>query len=62
MLPSTGLFKSFACPYYNSAGNGSGSGSNDENGEASFNCKRPFCHFKHNRKGECVCVSSYANT
>ncbi|EDW16809.1 RNA exonuclease 1 homolog [Drosophila mojavensis] len=49
MLPSTGLFKSFACPYYNSAGNGSG---NDENGEASFNCKRPFCHFKHNRKDD----------
>ncbi|EDV91027.1 RNA exonuclease 1 homolog [Drosophila grimshawi] len=43
MLPSTGLFKSFACPYYNSAGSAS-----KDNSAAT--CKRPFCHFKHLRK------------
>ncbi|XP_064555291.1 RNA exonuclease 1 homolog [Drosophila montana] len=48
MLPSTGLFKSFACPYYSSTV----SGNKDSNGEASFNCKRPFCHFKHIRKDD----------
>ncbi|KAM8703365.1 hypothetical protein ACLKA7_008052 [Drosophila subpalustris] len=46
MLPSTGLFKDIVCPYYDSIG----SGKKESSGEASFTCKRPFCHFKHLRK------------
>ncbi|XP_017052786.2 RNA exonuclease 1 homolog isoform X1 [Drosophila ficusphila] len=38
MLPSTGLFKGFLCPYFDS---------NDESA-----CRRPFCHFKHARKDD----------
>ncbi|KAH8382371.1 hypothetical protein KR009_003213 [Drosophila setifemur] len=41
MLPSTGLFKSFICPYYDGK----------EGGDAE-SCRRPFCHFKHARKDE----------
>ncbi|XP_055381056.1 RNA exonuclease 1 homolog isoform X2 [Condylostylus longicornis] len=36
MLPSTGLFKSIACPYYDSQ----------------KSCTRPYCHFKHAKKDE----------
>ncbi|EDX14684.1 GD21350 [Drosophila simulans] len=38
MLPSTGLFKGFVCPYFD--------------GQDAASCKRPFCHFKHARKDE----------
>ncbi|EDW98469.1 RNA exonuclease 1 homolog [Drosophila yakuba] len=38
MLPSTGLFKGFLCPYFD--------------GQDAATCKRPFCHFKHARKDE----------
>lgn len=38
MLPSTGLFKGFLCPYFD--------------GQDAASCKRPFCHFKHARKDE----------
>ncbi|KAH8326182.1 hypothetical protein KR067_003107 [Drosophila pandora] len=41
MLPSTGLFKDFLCPYYD--GNESGD---------TTSCRRPFCHFKHARKDD----------
>jgi len=51
MLPSTGLFKGIVCPYYDSTGNNF---KTQSNGEASLNCKRPFCHFKHIRKGKFV--------
>ncbi|XP_005190423.2 RNA exonuclease 1 homolog [Musca domestica] len=46
MLPSTGLFKSFVCPYFD-AGTSSGTGST---GQPSTSCNRPYCHFKHVRK------------
>ncbi|XP_022211921.2 RNA exonuclease 1 homolog [Drosophila obscura] len=39
MLPSTGLFKGFPCPYYDSEIDG-------------VACKRPFCHFKHAKKDD----------
>ncbi|BFF92462.1 RNA exonuclease 1 homolog [Drosophila madeirensis] len=39
MLPSTGLFKDFPCPYYDSEIDG-------------VACKRPFCHFKHAKKDD----------
>lgn len=55
MLPSTGLFKGFACPYFDNAGSENGNGPGEKGSAASsFTCKRPFCHFKHSRKGECV--------
>ncbi|XP_026850764.1 RNA exonuclease 1 homolog [Drosophila persimilis] len=40
MLPSTGLFKDFPCPYFDS--------------ETEATCKRPFCHFKHHAKKDDV--------
>ncbi|EDW80888.1 uncharacterized protein Dwil_GK11769 [Drosophila willistoni] len=43
MLPSTGLFKDFLCPYYGSKET-SGAG-----GDSAVTCNRPFCHFKHVR-------------
>ncbi|XP_073814969.1 uncharacterized protein [Musca autumnalis] len=46
MLPSTGLFKSFVCPYFD-AGTSTGTGST---GLAATSCNRPYCHFKHVRK------------
>ena len=53
MLPSTGLFKSYVCPYYD--GTGAASTRNDiETGvtAATATCHRPYCHFKHVRKGK----------
>ncbi|XP_037731980.1 RNA exonuclease 1 homolog [Drosophila subpulchrella] len=38
MLPSTGLFKGFLCPYFD--------------GQDAATCRRPFCHFKHARKDD----------
>ncbi|XP_017119236.1 RNA exonuclease 1 homolog [Drosophila elegans] len=38
MLPSTGLFKGFLCPYFD--------------GKDAEACRRPFCHFKHARKDD----------
>uniref|UniRef100_A0A6P4F2Q5 RNA exonuclease 1 homolog isoform X1 n=1 Tax=Drosophila rhopaloa TaxID=1041015 RepID=A0A6P4F2Q5_DRORH len=38
MLPSTGLFKGFLCPYFD--------------GKDAAACHRPFCHFKHARKDD----------
>ncbi|KAH8243392.1 hypothetical protein KR032_007113 [Drosophila birchii] len=39
MLPSTGLFKGFLCPYFDGADDAAA-------------CRRPFCHFKHARKDD----------
>ncbi|XP_030369608.1 RNA exonuclease 1 homolog isoform X2 [Scaptodrosophila lebanonensis] len=49
MLPSTGLFRSIACPYFDSSGSGT-KASGDSSDVTSFPCERPFCHFKHVRK------------
>lgn len=43
MLPSTGLFKEFPCPYYDG-------GVKQKDGI--ITCKRPYCHFKHVKKGK----------
>ncbi|XP_037891689.1 RNA exonuclease 1 homolog [Glossina fuscipes] len=54
MLPSTGLFKSYICPYYggNTDDNEDGK-STQSNIETSTNtCQRPYCHFKHIKKDE----------
>ncbi|XP_037808510.1 RNA exonuclease 1 homolog, partial [Lucilia sericata] len=50
MLPSTGLFKSYVCPYYD--GTAATSTRNDiETGvTAAATCHRPYCHFRHVRK------------
>ncbi|XP_020799645.1 RNA exonuclease 1 homolog [Drosophila serrata] len=40
MLPSTGLFKGFLCPYFDVKDGGDNA------------CRRPFCHFKHVRKDD----------
>uniref|UniRef100_A0A1I8PY30 Exonuclease domain-containing protein n=1 Tax=Stomoxys calcitrans TaxID=35570 RepID=A0A1I8PY30_STOCA len=45
MLPSTGLFKDFACPYYDAGGGTAGVSSS-----GTATCHRPYCHFKHVRK------------
>uniref|UniRef100_A0A1A9WIF3 EloA-BP1 domain-containing protein n=1 Tax=Glossina brevipalpis TaxID=37001 RepID=A0A1A9WIF3_9MUSC len=50
MLPSTGLFKSYICPYY--GGDTDDGNCTRNNIETSDNCLRPYCHFKHIKKDE----------
>ncbi|KAH8280114.1 hypothetical protein KR018_007984 [Drosophila ironensis] len=47
MLPSTGLFKDFICPFYDG-----------EKSSPSGTCERPFCHFKHARKDDVEAVAA----
>ncbi|KAH8291841.1 hypothetical protein KR054_001428 [Drosophila jambulina] len=42
MLPSTGLFKGFLCPYFDGK----------DGADDAATCRRPFCHFKHARKDD----------
>ncbi|XP_017035151.1 RNA exonuclease 1 homolog [Drosophila kikkawai] len=42
MLPSTGLFKDFLCPYFDGK----------DGPDDAVACRRPFCHFKHARKDD----------